>query len=67
MFEEGTGVCHNPIFAPEISSGVDTQNEVAGPSRVRPKSGSNASKSSQNMAEGTFLEVWKGLTNGDQV
>ena len=43
------------------------QNKVAKLSRVRPERGSNASKSSQNMAGGTFREVWNGLTNVDQV
>ena len=44
--------CHNPIFTPGISSGIGMQNEVAELSRVRSESGSNVSKSSQNMVGG---------------
>ena len=59
--------CHNPIFTPGIFSGIGMQNEVTRLSRVWSKSSSNASRSSQKMAEGTFREVWKDLTDVDQV
>jgi hypothetical protein len=60
------GNCHNPIFIPEIFSGIGMQNEAVELSRVQPKSGSKTSKSSQNIAGGTFCEAWKGLTNVDR-
>ena len=60
---------HNPIFTPEISFRVGTQNKAIGLSQLRPESVLNASKSPQNMAGAHFMrfgEVWPMLTKFDQ-
>ena len=60
---------HNPIFTPEISFRVGTQNKATRLSQVRPESVSNDSKSPQNMAGAHFMrfgKVWPMLTKFDQ-
>jgi hypothetical protein len=49
-------VCHNPIFTPEIFSGVDTQNGAARGEPVRPDRDPPQQKNLKTRSEEHFLE-----------